>query len=194
MLKQARYLLSTLDQFPVLKSPQGKVLPEIALAGRSNVGKSSLINHLLNQGKLAKTSATPGKTQLLNFYSIGDEWVLVDLPGYGFAKAPSEAVEIWSKAIDVYLNERQCLKLVLLLVDSRREWTKEEMSMVEWAHHRKVPLYVIVTKTDKLKDAERDAQVEKIKKIAKVEVIPYSIKNPFSRTILMKRIEQILWA
>lgn len=194
MLKKARYLLSTLDAFPTLKSPQGNVLPEIALAGRSNVGKSSLINHLLQQSKLAKTSATPGKTQLLNFYSVGDEWVLVDLPGYGFAKAPSKAVEEWSRAIDTYLNERQCLKLVLLLIDSRREITEEEMSMIQWAHHRKVPLWVIVTKTDKLKDSERDAQVVKIKEIAKVEVIPYSIKNPFSRTILTKRIEQTLWA
>ena len=114
MLKKGRYLLSTLDAFPLLKDPRGNPLPEIVLAGRSNVGKSSLINHLLSQQGLAKTSSTPGKTQLLNFYSIGDEWVLVDLPGYGFAKAPPSAVAAWSKAIDTYLNTSTSLKLVFL--------------------------------------------------------------------------------
>lgn len=193
MLKKGRYLLSTLDAFPVMKSPQGRLLPEMALAGRSNVGKSSLINHLLNQGKLAKTSATPGKTQLLNFYSIGDEWLLVDLPGYGFAKAPSAAVAEWSRAIDAYLNGRETLKLVLLLVDGRRELEAEELSMIEWAKGRGVTLLLVMTKTDKLKPAEKERQLKKLKDAAQVEVLPYSIHEPFSRTILTKRIEQILW-
>jgi GTP-binding protein len=91
---KARFLLSTLTEFPTLKDPRGKLLPEIAIAGRSNVGKSSLINHWLGQKKLAKTSATPGKTQLLNFFIVGEEFLLVDLPGYGFAKAPPDEVEI----------------------------------------------------------------------------------------------------
>ncbi len=192
MLKKGRYLLSTLDAFPLLKDPRGNPLPEIALAGRSNVGKSSLINHLLSQQGLAKTSSTPGKTQLLNFYSIGDEWILVDLPGYGFAKAPPSAVAAWSKAIDTYLNTSTSLKLVLLLTDSRREITEEELSLIEWARHRKIPLCVIVTKMDKLKKAERDVKVEQVKQITQAEVLGFSVKEPFPRVLLTKRIEQIL--
>ena len=116
---KARFLLSTLTEFPTLKDPRGKPLPEIALVGRSNVGKSSLINHLLGQKKMAKTSATPGKTQLLNFFLVDEQFLLVDLPGYGYAKAPPGEIEKWSHAIDAYINGRPTLRLILLLVDSR---------------------------------------------------------------------------
>ncbi len=185
---KARYLLSTLTDYPLLKDPKGNFLPEIALAGRSNVGKSSLINHLLNQKKLAKTSATPGKTRLLNFFLVDDRFLLVDLPGFGFAKAPKDEIETWSKAIDAYINQRPTLRLMLLLIDSRRGIGEEDQKLIDWAHHRHLELLLIFTKTDKLSRNE----IELIKK-KYPEAIPYSIMETGSRHIVEKRIEQILW-
>lgn len=167
-----------------MKDPRGQLLPEIALAGRSNVGKSSLINHLLRQ-KMARTSATPGKTQLINFYSIDEKFLLADLPGYGFAKAPLEAIQTWSKGIDLYLNNRPSLRLILLLIDSRREVSPEDRSLIDWAEQKKIPLWVIITKTDKL-------SAQELKKRIQGE-IPYSITNPSSRQFLEKKIERFLW-
>lgn len=185
---KAQFLLSTLTEFPNLKDPKGNLLPEIALAGRSNVGKSSLINHLLGQKKLAKTSATPGKTQLLNFFLIDDKFLLVDLPGYGFAKAPPEEVEKWSRAIDAYLNQRSTLKLILLLIDCRRGVQDDDRTMIEWSQAKKIPLLVIFTKTDKLSRTELDAFMRK-----EPQAIPYSVMNSNSRHILEKRIHKVLW-
>src|SRR3989344_2534020 len=191
---RAEFLLSTLSEFPSLKDPQGRPLPEIALAGRSNVGKSSLINHFLGQKKAAKTSATPGKTQLLNFFLIDDSFLLVDLPGYGFAKAPVESIEKWSSAIDTYLNNRPSLKLILLLIDCRREPKDEDLSMIEWAKTMQIPLLIIFTKTDKLKAAELDLALKKNTKMLGCEIIPYSVENGRTRDWLIKRIRGILWA
>jgi GTP-binding protein len=185
---RARFLLSTLTEFPTLKDPKGNLLPEIALAGKSNVGKSSLINHLLNQKKLAKTSATPGKTQLLNFFLVEEKFVLVDLPGYGFAKAPPEEIEKWSRAIDAYINHRPALKLILLLIDCRRDFSQEDLSLMEWAAHKKIPLLLVFTKTDKLSSSEKIALLKK-----HPEAIPYSTMNENTRLALEKKIGQILW-
>ena len=185
---KAKFLLSTLTEFPVLKDPRGKLLPEIAIAGKSNVGKSSLINHLLGQRKMAKTSATPGKTQLLNFFLVDDKFLLVDLPGYGFAKAPPEEVAKWSNAIDAYMNSRPTLRLILLLIDSRRGESPEDQILVDWAEHKHIPLLVIFTKTDKLSRIEMEKLVK-----TNPTAIPYSVMNSSSRHIVEKRIEQILW-
>jgi GTP-binding protein len=186
---KARFLLSTLTEFPKLKDPRGNLLPEIALVGKSNVGKSSLINHLLKQSKLAKTSATPGKTQLLNFFIVDEKFLLVDLPGYGFANAPAEEIEKWSQAIDAYLNERSTLKLLLLLIDSRRGISKEDQTLIEWTRARQIPLLIIFTKTDKLSRTEMETLLKN-----EPNAIPYSVENNHFRHILEKRIEQILWA
>lgn len=193
MFVKAQFLLSTLSAFPNLKDPRGNPLPEIALAGRSNVGKSSLINHLLNQKKLAKTSETPGKTQLLNFFLIDEKCLFVDLPGYGFAKAPPEAVQEWSQAIDHYLNTRPSLKLLLLLVDSRRLLNEEDLVLVQWAQEKQIPLFLIFTKTDKLRPLEVETLLQKAKQTFPFEIFSYSIKNPRDRLLLTKRIEQHLW-
>lgn len=188
-MKKAEFLLSTLEDFPHLKDPRGKLLPEIALVGRSNVGKSSLINHLLCQKKLAKTSSTPGKTQLLNFFLIDDSFLLVDLPGYGFAKAPPKEVLKWSSAIDTYLNERKTLKSLLLLVDSRRDLSDQDQTIEAWAKQKKIPLLLIFTKTDKLSGPEKEALLKKYP-----DAIFYSVMNNSSRHLLTKRIENILWS
>lgn len=185
---KARFLLSTLSEFPTLKDARGKLLPEVALAGRSNVGKSSLINHLFNQKKIAKTSATPGKTQLINFFSVDEQFLLVDLPGYGFAKAPLEERAKWSKAIDTYLNLRKTLRFILLLQDCRREPNREDLALIEWGTAQQIPLLLILTKTDKLSNTEKIALMKK-----NPQAILYSIKNNESRAILEKRIGQVLW-
>ncbi|HSX10703.1 MAG TPA: ribosome biogenesis GTP-binding protein YihA/YsxC [Chlamydiales bacterium] len=185
---KARFLLSTLTEFPTLKDPRGKLLPEIALVGRSNVGKSSLINHLLEQKRLAKTSSTPGKTRLLNFFSVDEKFLLVDLPGYGYAKAPKEEVGKWSEAIDNYLNNRPTLRLILLLIDSRRDIGPEDQTLIEWATHKRIPLLLILTKTDKLSSGEKVALLKK-----HPEAIPYTVEDHHSRVNLEKRIGQILW-
>ncbi|MBU6383613.1 MAG: ribosome biogenesis GTP-binding protein YihA/YsxC [Verrucomicrobia bacterium] len=185
---KARYLLSTLSDFPSLKDPRGTPLPEVALAGRSNVGKSSLINHLFGQKNVAKTSATPGKTQLINFFAVDETFLMVDLPGYGFAKAPLEAVQKWSSAIDAYLNNRPTLKLILLLVDVRREMCREDLQMMEWAHARQIPLLLILTKTDKLNRSEKADALKKYP-----EAILYTTMTPSASKLLQKKIEAILW-
>lgn len=185
---KGRFLLSTLTEFPLLKDPRGNHLPEIVIAGRSNVGKSSLINHWLQQKKLAKTSATPGKTQLLNFFIVDETFLLVDLPGYGFAKAPPEEVEKWSRAIDAYINERKTLRLILLLIDSRRDFSREDRDLLSWAETKQIPILLIFTKTDKLSPSEKHALMKKYP-----DAIHYTIMNHSSRHKIEKRIEQILW-
>lgn len=184
---KTRFLLSTLTEFPTLKDPRGAVLPEIMLAGRSNVGKSSLINHLFGKG-LAKTSATPGKTQLLNFFCIEDRFILVDLPGYGFAKAPLEEMQKWSMAIEAYINGRESLKLILLLVDCRRELGEDDRKLIDWAKAKEIPLLLILTKTDKLNASEKEKLLKKYP-----GAIPYTVMNHSSRHIVKKRIDEILW-
>ena len=185
---KTQFLLSTLTEFPTLKDPKGKHLPEIALVGRSNVGKSSLINHWLGQKKLAKTSATPGKTRLLNFFLIDEKFLLVDLPGYGYAKAAKDEIEKWSGAIDDYINNRPTLKLILLLIDSRRGIGDEDQKIIDWADHKQIPVLLVLTKTDKLSRSE----LEQIRK-QYPNAITYSIMKHNSRLSLQKRIDQILW-
>lgn len=183
----ARFLLSTLTEFPVLKDPRGNLLPEIALVGRSNVGKSSLINHLLNQKKLAKTSSTPGKTRLINFFSIDEKFLLVDLPGYGFAKAPKHEIQTWSEAIDRYLNDRETLKLILLLIDSRREIGEEDRKIADWAESKNIPVLLVFTKTDKLSRSEKQKLLN-----MHPQAILYSTTTKDGRYNVEKRIAEIL--
>ncbi|MDE3045098.1 MAG: YihA family ribosome biogenesis GTP-binding protein [Verrucomicrobiota bacterium] len=160
--EQGRFAISALDskEFPRLKNDQGNRLPEIALAGRSNVGKSSLINALLKIKGLAKTSATPGKTQRINFFVIDEKALFVDLPGYGYSKAPKKAIREWSQAIDLYLNQSTELRLLLLLIDIRRTPSEEDLTLAEWAIAKKIPLLVIFTKRDKLSSSESKKKIE----------------------------------
>lgn len=124
--------------------------PEIAFAGRSNVGKSSLINKLLNRRGLARTSSSPGKTRLLNFYSINKSFYFVDLPGYGFAKVAKDVKAQWGKMIEGYLLNRQNLRVVVHLIDIRHAPSKEDVEMHEWLKHYQVPIILAVTKADKI--------------------------------------------
>ena len=150
-------------------------LPEIAFAGRSNVGKSSLINKLLNRKKLARVSAQPGKTATINFYDIDKTLIFVDLPGYGFAKVSKQEKEKWGKMIEEYLNEREQLIQVVLLVDMRHKPTGDDIMMFEWMVESGFNPVVIATKKDKVKPSQRDAAIKLIKDTLGIEdVIPFS--------------------
>lgn len=125
-------------------------LPEIALAGRSNVGKSSLINRMINRKNLARTSSTPGKTQHLNYYRVNDRLYFVDVPGYGYAKVSKSQREVWGKMIEKYLQERETLKLVLQIIDLRHPPTKDDELMYDWLKAYELPVCVVATKADKV--------------------------------------------
>ena len=127
---------------------------EVAFVGRSNVGKSSIINALTNRRKLAKVSQTPGKTRLINFFLINDGFYLVDLPGYGYAKVSKSEKASWGKTIETYLTGREELKKVILLVDSRHKPTADDIMMYEWIKHFNYECVVVATKSDKLSNNE----------------------------------------
>ncbi len=136
---------------------------EIAFAGRSNAGKSSAINCLTANKKLARTSKTPGRTQLINFFDLGEDRRLVDLPGYGYAKVPQAIKQAWQKNMGDYLNNRQCLRGLVLVMDSRHPLKEFDQTMIRWAGEAGLPLHVILTKVDKLKrgpalDAQRKVE------------------------------------
>jgi GTP-binding protein len=133
--------------------PEGP--PEVAFAGRSNVGKSSLINKLLTRRGIAKTSSTPGRTQSINFILVNKSLFLVDLPGYGYAKVPLKLKKHWGTLIQDYLRQRACLKLLVLIVDARRTGTDDEKLFVQWLDRNAITWVLVITKTDKLKNAER---------------------------------------
>ena len=129
-------------------------LPEIAFLGRSNVGKSSLLNALVGRKGLAFTSNTPGRTQTINFYRIEDAFYFVDLPGYGYARVPAEQAKRWKSLIEHYLRTRENLKLSCLVLDSRRGWMDPDRDLKSWLEHHDRPYLVIATKTDKLNQSE----------------------------------------
>lgn len=145
-VNQAEFIISAVgpSQYPE------DALPEIALAGRSNVGKSSLINCLISRKNLARTSSQPGKTQTLNYYKINQDLYFVDLPGYGYAKVSKTKREQWGKFIESYLMNRETLRLVMQLVDLRHPPSKDDQAMYEWLRHNDVPVIVVATKADKI--------------------------------------------
>ena len=194
IIKKAEFLtsLDSLRAFP------GQGLPEIAMAGKSNVGKSSLINSLCNNKKLARTSSEPGKTRLINLYQVNvDQMLLVDLPGYGFAKAPRDEKQKWANMIEGYLAGSQNLRHVLQLVDLRHEPTKDDVQMVKYLRHYNIPFTVVATKADKLSRAQIQKQIHLICRTIVVqpwEIIPYSSENGYGKDKLLETIDGILEA
>ncbi len=152
--------------------------PEIAFVGRSNVGKSSLLNRLLNRKGLAKTSRTPGKTQTINFFDIDGRLYFVDLPGYGYAKVPLAQKERWNQAMTGYLSGRKPLRLVILLVDSRHAPTDKDVEMLELLDWAEVRTLLVATKTDKLSQSERARNLQSIRDTLNLDkdalLIPFS--------------------
>lgn len=151
---------------------------EVAFAGKSNVGKSSLINALMNRKALARTSATPGKTQTINFYNINDEMYLVDLPGYGYAKVSEQEKVKWGKLIERYLNTSKQLKAVFLLIDIRHDPSANDKMMYDWIINQGYEPIIIATKLDKIKRSQVQKHVKMIKE--GLQLIPGTIVIPFS--------------
>ncbi len=143
---QAKFTLSA----PELKSTPADTGREVAFAGRSNAGKSSALNTLTRQKSLARTSKTPGRTQLLNFFNLNEQQRFVDLPGYGYAKVPEKVKRQWHALMETYLHERQSLYGIILVMDIRHPLTEFDWQMIEWCGYSKKPLHILLTKADKL--------------------------------------------
>ena len=153
-------------------------LPEFAFAGKSNVGKSSLINAIMNRKSYARTSAQPGKTQTINFYNINEEFYLVDLPGYGYAKVSQETKAKWGKMIERYLQRSQQLKAVFLLIDIRHDPSANDKDMYEWIVHNGFEPIIIATKSDKISRGQIDKHLKVIRTGLKTR--PGTVMIPFS--------------
>ncbi len=164
--------------------------PEFAFAGRSNVGKSSLINSLLNRKKLVKTSSTPGKTQMLNFFKINDQLIFVDLPGYGFAKVPFAVKNRWKNMIEEYLLTRKTLVCVVLIIDMRRTPTELDIELKNWMDVSGIDHIVVATKLDKISQNERAGRLRLLRDAfadgATDTIIAYSSKNHAGRAELWR--------
>jgi GTP-binding protein len=148
---------------------------EIAFAGRSNAGKSSAINAITNQNALARTSKTPGRTQLLNFFTLDESHRLVDLPGYGYAKVPEAVQKNWGKAMETYLEKRQSLRGVFLLMDIRHPLTGFDRQMIEWCAHCNLPLHIALTKSDKLSRGAAKGTLLKVQSALQAESVKAEI-------------------
>ncbi len=174
------------------KLPDNK-LPEIAFAGKSNVGKSSLINALMNRKSLARTSAKPGKTQTINFYNINEEMYLVDLPGYGYAKVSEQEKAQWGKLIERYLHESKQLQAVFLLIDIRHDPSANDRMMYDWIVSQGFNPIIIATKLDKLKRSQIQKQVKAVKTglnlVPGTVVIPFSAETKQGRDEIWKLVE-----
>ena len=178
--------LARFDEFP------GQGLPEVAMVGKSNVGKSSLINRLTGNGKLARTSPEPGKTRLINLYDINHELLLTDLPGYGFAKVSRDEKGRWASMIEGYLAGSRNLRLALQLVDMRHEPSRDDAAMVGYLRHYEIPFMVIATKCDKLSRAERARCLPPICRALEVQpwqIIPFSAVDGTGRDRILELLE-----
>lgn len=191
-IKQSEFVISAVvpNQYP----QDNRV--EIAFVGRSNVGKSSLINTLVNRRKLVKVSGTPGKTRLVNFFIINNEFYFVDLPGYGYAKVSKSEKENWGKVIERYLMGREQLKKVILLVDCRHKPTEDDIIMYKWIKHYNYDAIIVATKIDKLKKAELRKNLKVIRETFELsneeEVFTFSSLKKLGKEELLDAIEQCI--
>lgn len=170
----------------------GQGLPEIAACGKSNVGKSSLINRIGNNKKLARISSEPGKTRLINVYLFNEAFHLVDLPGYGFARAPISEKEKWAERVEGYLAGSEHLSHILQLVDIRHQPTQEDIMMVNYLRHYNIPFTVLATKADKLSKAQRTRSLPTICRTLAVqpwEVIPTSAEDGYGIDVLLEKLD-----
>lgn len=191
IIKSAEFVKSAVkpDQYP------DAVLPEIAFTGRSNVGKSSLINTLLNRKRLVKTSSTPGRTQLINFFIINKVFYFVDLPGYGYAKVPAYVKKTWGPMIETYLSTRKTLKGVVLIIDIRRIPGMKELNFIEWLDYYNIPSILILTKADKLSKTKQNKQHFSIAEALSVdskELILFSAKSRLGKDAVWDAVEQLI--
>lgn len=180
---------------PTSKLPQNSH-PEVAFAGKSNVGKSSLINAVLNRKSLARVSSQPGKTQTINFYNVNDAIYVVDLPGYGYAKATEKEKEKWGIMIETYLNTSEAIRAVFLLVDIRHEPSKNDRQMFEWMEYVGYDPIVIATKLDKIKRSQLDKQLKLIREGLgagkEIIIVPFSAETKQGLDTILDFMDQII--
>lgn len=192
VVKKAEYVASAVkyEQYPV------EGLPEIAMAGRSNVGKSSLINSFLGRRNLARTGNTPGKTQTLNFYRVNDAWFLVDLPGYGYAKVAKTVNAQWGPMMENYLKKREPLRAVIQIVDIRHAPSVEDVEMQQWLRTMQVPTMVVATKADKISRGQWAKHLKVIANALDIPdvslILPFSSQSGVGKEELNEAIEEIL--
>lgn len=163
--RQAHFLTSA-NKINQLPPDEGA---EVAFAGRSNAGKSTALNAITDNKGLAKTSKTPGRTQLINFFELDGSHHLVDLPGYGYAKVPKAVKQHWQQVLSTYLQQRQSLRGLVLLMDVRHPLKDFDLQMLEWCHHQQMPVHILLTKADKLKRGAASSALQVVKKALKVE-------------------------
>ena len=191
LIKSAQFITSAVkpSQYP---EPS---FPEVAFAGRSNVGKSSLLNVLVNRKSLVKTSKTPGRTQLINFFMVNQSLSLVDLPGYGYAKVPAAIKRTWGPMIETYLSGRDTLTSVVLIMDIRRMPADHEFNFIDWLTEQHLPCIPVLTKTDKLSKTRQMKQrfsIAKLLGMSPDQLILFSAKNRSGRTEVWHIIEHYL--
>jgi len=191
MVKKAEFVRTAVEpgQYPETG------LPEFALAGRSNVGKSSFINAMTNRKNLAKTGSTPGKTRVINFYNVNDELMLVDLPGYGYARVSRKEQMKWGDIVETYLNTRGLIKGILMLVDIRHRPTGDDILMVDYVRRTGKNLIVVATKADKVSRAQYGKHLEIIRQTlgldAGEDIIPFSAEKRIGIDEVWEKIETI---
>jgi GTP-binding protein len=191
IIKSAEFIKSAVkpSQYP------DAVLPEFAFTGRSNVGKSSLINTLVNRKRLVKTSSTPGRTQLINFFLINKMFSFVDLPGFGYAKVPESVRRKWGPMIETYLSTRKTLKGVVLIMDVRRIPGIQDLYFIEWLYYYNIPGILILTKADKLsktKQLTQKATIVKALSVDKDDLVLFSAKSRLGKDVVWDAIERLI--
>ncbi len=187
-IKNTKFLISAPDLNHCTKTN----LPEFALLGRSNVGKSSFINRITDNYKLAKTSNTPGKTRLINLFDVNGEFCIADLPGYGYAKVSKTEQNAWQKNLEEYLLKRENLKSSILFIDARHDIQKNDLQMYEWLKIKNLPYFVIMTKCDYLSRNEIFNKISSLNIFFGCDVLPFSSKNDFYVKNVLIKLESLI--
>ena len=187
-ITSAKFIISA----PTIKECPELNLPEFALIGRSNVGKSSFINALVNINGLAKTSNTPGKTKLINLFNINDKFIFADLPGYGFAKVSGKTQNQWQKSLEEYLLKRTTIKSLIQLIDSRHPAQNNDLQMAEWIKYNNLPCFCVATKVDQISRSKIKPTCIALEKQLGLPVLPFCKSDNYYNKDILDKIEQII--
>lgn len=192
IIKKASFITSAAGAKGMIVSE----LPQVAVVGKSNVGKSSFINYLANDGKLARTSKEPGRTRLINYFLFNEDFILTDLPGYGFARVSREEKKKWAATIEDYLDNEENLRLVCFLVDIRHDPTEDDKIMYNYLFKRAVPFIIVATKSDKIAKSKVKNQLRHLASVLKVgmdNILPVSSQNKTGKEEVLEKIEKIVF-